>query len=909
MKKQELPLLAAAFLLPVLLALAACAVLGLAPFGSGSLAVYDAQAQYLSYYAFYQDLFFRGADFLYSTEKVLGGSVFGLFAYYLSSPLQLLMLLFPGEKLPLALDLLIVLKLGLCGLTMALTLRRRKLNGALILLCATAYALCGYNLSYGWCVMWLDTVLLLPLVILGLERLLREGKWLLYLVSLTLAIVSCFYTAFMLCIFTALYFVYLLCRDLPSLRALPWKRTGLFCACSLLAAGLSAVLLLPGLKGLSGGVQISFLGYIREYSYPVALYVLRHLLPGRSLEDYNRLVLPTLAALVLLAGLLSLSFLWGLFSKKGRAPLRWAAALIPLAALALWYFTAERFVMYNEMSLMLNRLPAKLSFGVTFYWEVLSGSPNVYVGQLTLLLALSGLLNPAIPARERKLNGLMLLVLVLSTLLYLPNLAWHGFEKNNLFNYRYSFVICFFLVLMAARALEALDSARPLDLLLPAALLLGCLGGTWLSHPVIIKPWMYLPTLLWLLLCAGLLLSRRTRRPVLLLAVHLAAMLFSVWLAFACETEDHVDAARFAALYREDRQSFQRLAQRDPELWRVRKARILLNYNDPMLLRYRGVTHYSSAEKQKTLDLMKAIGIEVRDEYWANGEQGSSRAADTLLGVRHTLADPLPGYLPEEDGFYRNPWALPWAYTAPAEVLDAPVWSDSPADNLNRIYQILSPGSQPLFTPAEASLRWLDEDTLELSLEVSGTDPLYLQLGQAAPGGLRLRCNGQPVPADLSLYSQVLRHLGSFAPGDRLVLELDYPEPPSREAPQPALFYESSPGLEQAHQALTADPVTLESPRDSRYEARVEIRPEAPVLVFSLPNEEGWQLTVDGAPAQSQDALGLFLAVRLEPGAHQVSLRYTPPGLRVGAAVSLVSLLATLGLGLVSLRRRRAASV
>ena len=89
----------------------------------------------------------------------------------------------------------------------------------------------------------------------------------------------------------------------------------------------------------------------------------------------------------------------------------------------------------------------------------------------------------------------------------------------------------------------------------------------------------------------------------------------------------------------------------------------------------------------------------------------------------------------------------------------------------------------------------------------------------------------------------------------------------------------------------------------------MEIRPETPVLVFSLPNEEGWELTVDGAPAQSQDALGLFLAVSLEPGAHQVSLRYTPPGLRVGAAVSLVSLLATLGLGLVSLRRRRAASV
>ena len=72
MKKQELPLLAAAFLLPVLLALAACAVLGLAPFGSGSLAVYDAQAQYLSYYAFLEQVEQAMAETPELVEEKLG---------------------------------------------------------------------------------------------------------------------------------------------------------------------------------------------------------------------------------------------------------------------------------------------------------------------------------------------------------------------------------------------------------------------------------------------------------------------------------------------------------------------------------------------------------------------------------------------------------------------------------------------------------------------------------------------------------------------------------------------------------------------------------------------------------------------------------------------------------------------
>ena len=85
-----------------------------------------------------------------------------------------------------------VLKIGLSGLTMAYYLNKRQgrqgveaYTGAFI---GGFYALSGWMAAYSWVVMWLDCIWLFPLIILGLERLVRENKGLLYCVSLSATI-------------------------------------------------------------------------------------------------------------------------------------------------------------------------------------------------------------------------------------------------------------------------------------------------------------------------------------------------------------------------------------------------------------------------------------------------------------------------------------------------------------------------------------------------------------------------------------------------------------------------------------------------------------------------------------------------------------------------------------------------
>jgi len=77
-------------------------------------------------------------------------------------------------------------------------------------------------------------------------------------------------------------------------------------------------------------------------------------------------------------------------------------------------------------------------------------------------------------------------------------------------------------------------------------------------------------------------------------------------------------------------------------------------------------------------------------------------------------------------------------------------------------------------------------------------------------------------------------------------------------------------------------------------------------LVVAEQAQPGWAVTVDGEGADLVEVDGFALGVELGPGTHEVELRYRPPGLALGLAVSLVSVAVGLGLALVGRRSRPA---
>lgn len=191
------------------------------------------------------------------------------------------------------LSYMVILKTGFCGLSFTYYIRKHFNTESWTILCFSMfYALSGFMAAYNWDVMWLDVVVLAPVVILGLERLVFNGSCRLYCISLALSILSNYYLSIMLCIFLVLYFIVLLIirnpKDINDSEALSFsifarlksfylKAIIRFAIYSLIAGGIAAILLVPELAALkfTDFSDISFPKKLTLY-FPVFDMVARH---------------------------------------------------------------------------------------------------------------------------------------------------------------------------------------------------------------------------------------------------------------------------------------------------------------------------------------------------------------------------------------------------------------------------------------------------------------------------------------------------------------------------------------------------------------------------------------------------------------------------------------------------------
>ncbi|MBR5322396.1 MAG: YfhO family protein [Clostridia bacterium] len=207
------PYLLWAFFVPAVLYLAVYLIRGVYPIGDGSVLVLDLNAQYVYFFEELRDILQGNGSLLYSWQRSLGGEFMGMFAYYLASPFNLLIVLFPENAITEALLTIFVLKAGLSGFNFAVYLHYsdRMKNKYASVIFSTMYALTSYAMVNAHNTMWIDVLLFLPLVILGLEELINQRKYKLYTIVLAVSIISNFYIGFMLCVFIFVYAIYYYC--------------------------------------------------------------------------------------------------------------------------------------------------------------------------------------------------------------------------------------------------------------------------------------------------------------------------------------------------------------------------------------------------------------------------------------------------------------------------------------------------------------------------------------------------------------------------------------------------------------------------------------------------------------------------------------------------------------------------
>ena len=159
-----------AFFVPAFIMLVLFIIRGIYPFGDRSFLFSDMYHQYMPFLSEFVHKIKAGEGLSYSYNVGIGSNFLALYVYYVASPFNWLVFLLPESLIMEFMSYLVILRIGLMGLTFSIYLRKTfgKADPAVILF-STCYALSGYLAAYNWNVMWLDCLILLPLILLGAD--------------------------------------------------------------------------------------------------------------------------------------------------------------------------------------------------------------------------------------------------------------------------------------------------------------------------------------------------------------------------------------------------------------------------------------------------------------------------------------------------------------------------------------------------------------------------------------------------------------------------------------------------------------------------------------------------------------------------------------------------------------------
>lgn len=348
-----------------------CIDKGLPFTGQRSLLLIDMNQQYVDFYTMFRSTFLHGqwSNFFFSFSNGLGSDTWGIWAYYLMSPFNFMFLFFKSSAMPSAIFIVMLAKYAAGAMSMTCLLRHYRYDNRWIVILSVAYTLCGWAAAYQSDLIWLDALMLLPLLILGIELIFDTSSLSLYTGIAALCIIDNYYMGYMMILFSVIFFIYKWSTHQYLSKRLRWS----------------------------------------------------------VLKDY---IVSSLVAIVM-----SVWF--------------WVPTILQLASSKTTYRKSFNFNWTADFTKsMLKTFTSSFS-----YDELRFGGANMYITLFLLVIAVLYFFNRHFLLRERIGAFIILVLLYLSTWDYGLMLIWHGLQEPIWYPYRFSYIISFWLIFIAARQL------------------------------------------------------------------------------------------------------------------------------------------------------------------------------------------------------------------------------------------------------------------------------------------------------------------------------------------------------------------------------------------------------------------------------------------------------------------------
>lgn len=860
-KKQHALILTGSFLIPVILMGAYFAYRQMAPFGPSSLLTVDLGQQYVDFFAYFRNIILHHPSALfYSFSKGLGGEMLGTNAYYLFSPLNLILLFFPGKWLTSGIMVLTLVRYGLAGLTFAwLLLRTRLQNGFRIWAFSTAYALNGWMIANQLNMIWLDAMIILPLIIWGLLKLIHDGRLGTYIAWLAVMMIDNYYMAWMICLFTILVVLW----QLPTLA--DWRTrlraTGRYLASSVASAGIAAITLLPTFYALTtskGTYTETAISSKLEYQ---PLKMLGKLVPGSF--DFNQM--PSGQPNIYIGMLLMIGA--GLYFFNSRV--KWSQRLV--AGLVTIFFILS--FCYEPLDLLWHAgqfpvwYPYRFSF-IFAFWCILLAARVLQ------------------PSYQLQWPGALAILIISGLVFWLTGQLKLSYLSTSQRLIGLGFVVVSLAALMIARR----NSPRLYDFLI--VLIVACDVGTsaftslnkiaYVSQDEFGKYTQQLDQA-----------SRQLKR-------HDSGF-YRIAKTFMRTKDDPMQGDFYSADHFG--------STLEPPIPAFMGA-IGQPAGD-------GFVSYDNGTQVSDSLLGFKYTMTARHHGIENGDQIMPLSGYRPDWTRLPKVDQTKMITSR-----KNAAALPIAFGASSEIFQLGKATLDPLSYQSQIFQALAgrPINQPLFTVQNfTSVQFnnvqaahqitgttfrkqnlLKPATIKLKFTPPTNDSYYLTLGPEVKDSATISLNRRDFSQYDTYRDTVVINLAHHQKGKPVTITFRLKKTSAR-LQNVSVYCLKQRAFNNSLKALQQSPLKIQKATPTSIKGTVHIHHGQSALMTTIPAATGWHVRIDGQRVQPRTVISTFMALPITSGTHQVEFYYRPPFLILGAVITVISL----GLTCYVTRRQR----
>lgn len=835
------------------------AVFKLFPFGDTTVMRMDLYHQYGPLFVEFYDRIAEHKSFIFSWESGGGSSFLGNYFNYLSSPVSFIIFLFDRKQISYAITALVAVKAALSAGTFTYYLKnslgRHSYASAAF---GVFYAFCGYFLAYYWNIMWLDGMILLPLIALGIEKIIHNGKPALYICSLTLLLFSSYYIGYMVCIFSILYFI-----------AYFFMKNG-------------------------------FDSKADENLVITKKYSLKKVTNNKFIHRGIKFALSSVLAAALCA-----------------------CTLIPVYfILQACSATSDSFPNSFESYFdLLNLISSHLDGLETTIRS--SGDdvlPNISCGLLAVILVPLYIANKDIRLKEKAMYVLLLLFFVFSFDNNCMNFIWHAFHFPNDLPYRFSFMYCFIILVIAFKELMHIKATSYKDIAMA--------GMLWLLVIILYEKFptnkitsftIYVSIAFVIIWTGVLLFIKKGHATKFIIGITIIAITFCE--VIVAQPNSYVFTQKqsdYVVDYDSYTEAIDYTYNEDKDFYRTELC-YLNTRMDPCLYGYNGMSTFSSMayeDYSKTQYSLGMFGNRI-NSYTYNTQTPvyNMMFAVKYLMQNDTSLEPSTDFYThfyqtedEKTDVYKNDCYLPIAFAASSDIED---WNNEEGNpfEVQEDFIDRAAGVSDVFIPVEYTstegdgvdceavtengcytFTKFDESsdygTVDITVKAVNDSNLYIYISSPDIENVNYYWNNEENDKYQSISEPYIMDLGMHNAGDEITISLDCGSIDTTSSYFDIYAYNIDKEVfESAYEMLNLGAMDITSYSDTKLEGKINAGYDG-ILYTSIPYDEGWSVYIDGVKADTYAIGGCQLAADIAEGEHTVSFRYSPKGLKYGILIT-----------------------